>query len=627
MRPRARAVVLAAVVAFGFVVLLWPGPAPEEDPLAPESGEATAADAVPYDGRSPREPAGEDVRVLVSLPRPALGDLDGAGALSAALQRRHVASLRGESRALRSGLEARGIRLRDVATYERTWNGFAATVRGTDLLRLTEAGLRAIPVRRFYPAISEPVPLAGRPPAPREPARRKPVAVLADGGPVAALLTAAGQPVTALPVPARRPEQYARTDELLAGLERAVDPDGDGSTEDRSAVALVTVNAPFAGFSTAPEARAAAAALRLGVPVVAPSGHEGSSWATIGSPGGAPDVVTVGALSAPEAVARLEISFGSEDARPAAALAGAPAARLQAGPVVTAQDAESLLRPGAPRLVGRLAIVRAASNPGAQAAAAEAAGARAVLIAEPRGGRVQPGISAGRVHVPVVGVTGEAARRALAAKPGEGVSFGRPSAPPASAGTSAATLSRFSSGGPAFGGAAKPDLAAVAWADVALDGRRLRIAGGAVAAARVALELAGGPAARTVGARAAGRRAPRRPVAADVGPLRLTRAGDRVTGVRFTLGAFERGDPPAGGPGVLNLVERLELVLVDRRNRRVRRLTPRGGAPDLLPGEYAYTLPRAALRSLRPGLHRFQARAWSPLFEDPTVVRSAPFVP
>jgi hypothetical protein len=116
-------------------------------------------------------------------------------------------------------------------------------------------------------------------------------------------------------------------------------------------------------------------------------------------------------------------------------------------------------------------------------------------------------------------------------------------------------------------------------------------------------------------------------VAADVGPLRLTRAGDRVTGVRFTLGAFERGDPPAGGPGVLNLVERLELVLVDRRNRRVRRLTPRGGAPDLLPGEYAYTLPRAALRSLRPEPHRFQARAWSPLFEDPTVVRSAPFVP
>ena len=45
---------------------------------------------------------------------------------------------------------------------------------------------------------------------------------------------------------------YGRTDQLLAGLERAVDPDGDGSTLDGVRVALVGLAEPFAAFADGP---------------------------------------------------------------------------------------------------------------------------------------------------------------------------------------------------------------------------------------------------------------------------------------------------------------------------------------------------------------------------------------
>ena len=94
------------------------------------------------------------------------------------------------------------------------------------------------------------------------------------------------------------------------------------------------------------------------------------------------------------------------------------------------------------------------------------------------------------------------------------------------------------------------------------------------------------------------------PAPLPLGPLTLQRDGDRVTGVRFTLGAFERGDPLGAATGIA-LTERIALTLVEQRGERaVRRLTPPGGARELLPAEYAYELParraaRAAPRALR----------------------------
>ncbi|MGH3038837.1 MAG: S8 family serine peptidase, partial [Gaiellaceae bacterium] len=61
-----------------------------------------------------------------------------------------------------------------------------------------------------------------------------------------------------------------RGDLLLAGLERAVDPDGDGDVDDAVRIAFVGGVQPYAAFADSPEARAAAGATRLGTLVVAP---------------------------------------------------------------------------------------------------------------------------------------------------------------------------------------------------------------------------------------------------------------------------------------------------------------------------------------------------------------------
>ena len=98
-----------------------------------------------------------------------------------------------------------------------------------------------------------------------------------------------------------------------------------------------------------------------------------------------------------------------------------------------------------------------------------------------------------------------------------------------------------------------------------------------------------------------------------------------MRGVRFTLGAFERGDPLTSGSAVA-LTERLSLTLVDARDGRVvRRLTPPRGARELLPAEYAYTLPAGTLRDLGAGRYAFRAVARSPQGGKPSTARSEAF--
>ena len=92
---------------------------------------------------------------------------------------------------------------------------------------------------------------------------------------------------------------YARTDQILAGFERAVDPNADGDAHDASRVALVGVAEPFAAFGDGPLAHAAAGATRLDTLVVTPSGNDGPAGPVYGSvsgPGGAPAALTVGAV-------------------------------------------------------------------------------------------------------------------------------------------------------------------------------------------------------------------------------------------------------------------------------------------------------------------------------------------
>ena len=182
-------------------------------------------------------------------------------------------------------------------TYTHTFDGFAATVRTSDLADLPSLGVRAQPVRRFYPAASEPARAPGvRPPTAAAPLGGASIAVLdtgvdathpllanrldpgydavdgdedpsppkdprggrreTSGTALAGMLVAAGERVLPIRVAGVQPatqgaglEDVATTDQLLAGLERAVDPDGDGATDDHVPIALVGVNSPYAGFA------------------------------------------------------------------------------------------------------------------------------------------------------------------------------------------------------------------------------------------------------------------------------------------------------------------------------------------------------------------------------------------
>ena len=137
----------------------------------------------------------------------------------------------------------------------------------------------------------------------------------------------------------------ATTDQLLAGIEHAVDPNGDGDTSDHVPVALVGVNSPYAGFTNSPEAEAVDGASGLGTLVVAPAGNEGAAApgsGTIGSPASARDSLAVGALTGPEPQPRTELTLDGETLADAAVLAGDPPPDGQTAGPVTDTDTAAL---------------------------------------------------------------------------------------------------------------------------------------------------------------------------------------------------------------------------------------------------------------------------------------------
>ena len=410
--------------------------------------------------------------MLVQFPRPALGELENAREMGVEARRKHVDSLKREATSTRSALKAQGVVLRDVVAFYKVFNGFAATVRTRDLPKLNSNNLRVRTVRRAYPASSEPVPVhreaaaraggAGRAAADRRARHRRRLRARST-----ATRTRATTPSTATASPrrARTPaaatarrragprspasspppnervmpirvaslraaggaaQTEATTDQIIAGLEHAVDPNGDLDTSDHVPVALVGVNAPYAGFSRTPEAQAIEGAAGLGTLTIAPAGNEGAAApgsGTVGSPASAPEALAVGALTGPEPAPRTELDAGGAKVD-AAVLAGTPPkAGKTAGPVEDTDPA--VLGEAATRIRGKVVIVRAGANPAAQAAAAAAVGAAAVLIAQPEDTPL-PSLPAGRSAAPVIGVTGEAAKDVLELEPGTSVSFGAP---------------------------------------------------------------------------------------------------------------------------------------------------------------------------------------------------------
>ena len=123
---------------------------------------------------------------------------------------------------------------------------------------------------------------------------------------------------------------YARSDQLIAGLERAVDPNGDGDTHDAVRIALIGEAEPFASFADSPEAQAVAGALALDVLVVAPAGNDGAAGPLFGSiagPAGSPGALAVGTSDSRVATAVLRVVFSQG----LNVLADAPAAAPRLG--------------------------------------------------------------------------------------------------------------------------------------------------------------------------------------------------------------------------------------------------------------------------------------------------------
>jgi subtilisin family serine protease len=272
---------------------------------------------------------------------------------------------------------------------------------------------------------------------------------------------------------------YGRTDQLLAGLERAVDPNLDGVALDAARIALVGVAEPFAAFEDSPSARAVAGALRLDTLVVAPAGNDGLAgpgYGSISGPGGSRAALTVGAadLRGSSASVRVVCRVGLGvlfDRR--VPLAGAVAPRdgrtlpLSAprlGRAELTQRApprmdEFFTDAGLSLVAGRAALVPAGNDPGYAAAQAVKAGASLVVLygdSLPAGGI---GLDDG-VTVPVVGVPAAVGSR-LAGELSDGrtalVSVGSVSS---EAGSPTGAVAPFSSRGLAFDGFVKPDLVA-----------------------------------------------------------------------------------------------------------------------------------------------------------------------
>jgi subtilisin family serine protease len=277
-----------------------------------------------------------------------------------------------------------------------------------------------------------------------------------------------------------------RGDQLIAGLERAVDPDADGDVEDAAEVALAAVVEPYAAFSDSPEAHAVAGASTLGTLVVAPAGNDGRSgigFGSVAAPGAAPQALAVGALDARREVLETDVELlvgedteFDERTRVLSALGPSVDMTLAVGGLfgpslahprrpAAVQSSGQLLAEffdpnGVSLVAGRAALVPAAGGAiESKARNAAAAGAAALVVygVDAPAGALDLDEAA---PLPVVALprdAGEAAADALGSRGPVTIFLGaaQPASNPNHLG-----VAPFSSGGLAFDGGPKPDLVA-----------------------------------------------------------------------------------------------------------------------------------------------------------------------
>jgi minor extracellular serine protease Vpr len=538
-RPRREpfnALVLAALAVVITAVLIAAGGGDDAQPVAQEPSWQGLAGA-----QRPRVAVGQ--RVIVLLKAPALADRVGhAGGLATSEQERDwTESALATQKLLVARLRVQGIVVQPEFSYTRTINGFSAAfdARGIALLERAPEVAGVYPVRAAYPATvgssfgqrpeitlsdkdgrgvtialldtgvdrAHPF-LRGRvlggvdivggdagalaSPHPDEPAELE-----RHGTEMAGLLVGSGGPgalagvapgASLLPIrvagwqrdASARWAVYGRSDQILAGLERAVDPNADGDAHDAARVALIGVTEPFAAFPDGPLARAAAGAMRLDTLVVAPAGNDGTAgpgYGSVGGPGGAPDALTVGAVDLRPSyrqvrvVLRTGLQVELDGMRP---LAGAvvPARAIDAGiGVPRAQTTAPVgYRGGVPLLdffdrqglslvAGRAALLRVGADPDASVANAGRAGAVAVLFygADLPAGGIGLDESGPIPAVSMPERVGETLLRRIRGGIPATVSLG---AVRTATNTGEGRVAQFSSTGLAFDGSVKPELVA-----------------------------------------------------------------------------------------------------------------------------------------------------------------------
>ncbi len=273
---------------------------------------------------------------------------------------------------------------------------------------------------------------------------------------------------------------YGRSDQLLAGLERAVDPNADGDAHDAAEVALVALAEPFAGFADGPMAQATEGATELDTLVVAAAGNDGAKgpgFGSIAGPGGSPAALTVGAADLRRGYgqarvvlrAGLTVELDRDQALASASHTGLPidasvaTPRRQSSAPQRRASFVPLLdffdREGLSLVAGRAALVPVGSDPGATLENAARAGAAAVIFygANLPAGGINVDQAAPIPAVSIPGVTAETVRARLANGGLVTVSIGRER----SAGNGGEDhVARFSSTGLAFDGRVKPEIVA-----------------------------------------------------------------------------------------------------------------------------------------------------------------------
>ncbi len=412
-----------------------------------------------------------------------------------------------------------------VARNLKTLGAAARPLAGASAGRGVTVALLDGPVDGGHPYLHDPAPgwnaINGKPqdasPGPAASAHATAMAGIVIGRDGPAGLHGVAPEATLLPIQVLELQHGAlmgTTATLLAGIDRALDPNGDGDLSDRADVILAPVAEPFAAFGASAETVAAEGAERAGAVLVAAAGNDGPTGArfgTIASPGASPQWLAVGAADGRDALPSVSVTLttaGVDSRLDDMPLAGSltpvsgeqmplvlPAGPTESDParapadIVDGTDVGDYVVDGTSLVKGKAVLLpRDGATIRERAAAASAAGARALVLYGDGGAPAGALGLDDAVTLPIVVIPGEQGATAAGTLLTGGsvtVAFGSAQS---GGNPDAGAVAPFSSTGLAFDDSVKPDLVApgVAITTSSPGGHYRAQSGTSVAAAQVA---------------------------------------------------------------------------------------------------------------------------------------------